>query len=156
MSKKYIRDIKNNNFVYPNNTQYEYGEELVQDLNNNQNSGTVNSINTVRSGSNLIVSYSVNYNLNGAEQYKLSDGRTSLLSIHMMAPNDIAFKPYKIIALHAASNPSQTGGITNSLTVTPSDLGLTNFVNGNYYYEFRFISHLSIYPMTLYNTINSF
>jgi hypothetical protein len=155
MSKKYITEVKNNNFVYPNNTQYEYGEELVQALNNNQNTGNVSSVTAVASGNNLIVDYSVTYNLNGAEQYKLSGGTTSLLSVHMMAPNDIAFKPWRMIAFHSASNPSQTGTITGEVTVTPADMGLSYLGNGNYFFEFRFISHLSVYPETLIVAVNS-
>jgi len=41
MSRKYIKQIINQDFVYPNNEVSEYDIELVQDFNSNIVSGTV-------------------------------------------------------------------------------------------------------------------
>ena len=34
MSKKFIQEYQNNNFVYPNNDPYEYGVDIIHNINN--------------------------------------------------------------------------------------------------------------------------
>ena len=43
MSRKYIKQINDYNFVYPNNLIYEYDTEIVHDINDNSVSGITNS-----------------------------------------------------------------------------------------------------------------
>jgi hypothetical protein len=156
MSKKYITDVINNNFVYPNNTQYELGQEIVQNINQNQNTGTVQSFTASASGSNLSISYELFINLNNVEQFKTVTNQTGMYSIHMMAPGEISFKPWKLIESFATTNPPQTGVTSGSETITPEFVGLTYFPNGVYYFEIRFISQNSIYPVTISRTITGF
>ena len=154
MSKKYITDVINNNFVYPNNTQYELGQEVVQNINQNQQTGTVNSFTATASGSNISISYQVTTNLNNAEQFKTVTGQTSLFSIHMMVAGEVAFKPWKLISSYTALNPPQTGVTSGSVTVTPASMGVPYFLNGDYYFEIRFIGQNSIYPVTISRTVS--
>lgn len=156
MSKKYITDVVNNNFVYPNNTQYELGQEVVQNINQNQNTGVVNSFTATVSGSNINISYQLTTNFNNAEQFKTVTGQTSLFSIHMMPQGDISFKPWKLVSSATALNPAQTVVTNGSATITPASMGLTYFLNGTYYFEIRFIAQNSIYPVTIERTLSGF
>jgi hypothetical protein len=154
MSKKYITDVVNNNFVYPNNTQYELGQEVVQNINQNQQVGTVSSFTASASGSNISISFQFFINFNNAEQFKTVTGQTSVFSIHMMAAGEVAFKPWKLIKSFTALNPPQTGVTIGSEIITPAEMDLPYFVDGDYYFEVRFIGQNSIYPVTVTRTIS--
>jgi len=62
MSRKYIRQIINRDFVYPNNEVSEYDIELVQDLNGNSVSGTVTNF-TATSITSSSITFRFNYTL---------------------------------------------------------------------------------------------
>ena len=149
MSRKYIRQIINQDFVYPNNEISEYDVEIVHDINDNCVSGTVNSFSATTVTSTGIT-FSVNYtwNLNGAEPFIRNSNVLSLMSIHMLAPGQNYYKPWRVILSQSTSIISSTtftGGGT--FTITPANVGLTSFGNGPYYFEFRFIGHRCISPV---------
>ena len=152
MSRKYIKEIINQNFIYPNNRISEYDIELVQDINDNSVSGSVDAL-TVTSSSSFGISLSMNYtwNLNGAERFIRNSNRMSILSVHAMSPNQLYFKPFRTVFEISISDTSLTTysqtGVT--FTIIPSDLGLSAFTEGTYNFEVRFIGHSSIYPICL-------
>jgi hypothetical protein len=154
--RKYIRDVENNNFIYPNNTQYELGQEIVQNLNENQQTWTISTFNTTVAGNNISLSYQIYVNLNNVEQFKTVSGTTGIYSIHMMAAGQTDFKPWRMVTYLVSSSPPQTGVTIGSATITPASMGLTYFVNGNYYFEVRFIGQNTIYPFTITKTITGF
>jgi hypothetical protein len=66
----------------------------------------------------------------------------------MMAAGQSYFKPFRLINSLASNNLTGTtfsGTITD--TFLPSELGLTSFVNGTYYYEVRMIGKRAVFPI---------
>jgi len=149
MSRKYIKQIINQDFVYPNNEVSEYDIELVQDFNSNVVSGTVTNFSaTTVTTSSITVVFNYTWSRNTAENWVRNSGTQALLSLHCMVPGQTYYKPWRIIQTQSQSAPfSPTFSGTTSATFTPSNFGLTSFTNGTYYFEFRFIGHLAIYPI---------
>lgn len=149
MSRKYIKQIINQDFVYPNNEVSEYDIELVQDFNSNVVSGTVTNFSaTTVTTSSITVVFSYTWSRNTAENWVRNGGTQALLSLHCMVPGQTYYKPWRIIQTAsqlAPFSPTFTGTIT--ATFTPSQFGLSSFTNGTYYFEIRFIGHLAIYPI---------
>ena len=158
MSKKYIRQVINQNFVYPNNEVSEYDIDIIHDINNNSVSGTVNSFTaTTITSSSITFSLNFTWNLNGAEPFiRNSTSALSILSVHMLAPGQDYYKPWRLVMNQASNNTSLTTfTFTRIFTVTASQLGLTSFPDGTYYFEVRFIGHRAIYPVCLSLNINA-
>jgi hypothetical protein len=150
MSRKYIRQQILQDFVYPNNEVSQYDvDNIVHDINDNSVSGTVNSFSaTTFNSTGLTISYNITWNLNGAEPWIRNSNVLGILSVHMLAPNQNYYKPWRIVTSLGNANISLTTLTeTNSFTVTPSQMGLSTFTNGTYYFEVRFIGHRSIYPV---------
>jgi hypothetical protein len=151
MSRKYIREQIVENFIYPNNDQPEYGLEIVQDINNNSVSGTVNSFSaTTITSSGITFSMNFTWNKNGAEPFIRNSNLLSLCSVHMMVPNALNFKPW--IVIDAQSTPfTGVSTFTNTVTfsVVPSQFDVSSFTTGKYYFEVRFIGHRAVYPVCL-------
>lgn len=149
MAKKYIKQIDNQNFVYPNKDLAEYDVEIIHDLNENSVSGTIN----VFSGTTITTSgmtFSVNYtwNRNGAEPFISQSNILELVSGHCMVPQKLYYKPWQTVYNRTtAIITSTTFTQTFPLVITPSQFGLTSFTNGTYYFEFRFIGKRAIYPV---------
>lgn len=151
MSRKYIREQIVENFIYPNNDQPEYGLEIVHDINNNSVSGTVNSFSATTVNSTGIT-FSINYTWvkNNAEPFIRNSNLLALLSVHMMVPQALSFKPW--IVVQSQSTSVITGTIfifSTTFSVVPAQFGLTTFTSGKYYFEVRFIGHRAIYPVCL-------
>jgi hypothetical protein len=138
--------------VYPNNSVPEYDVELVQDINNNSVTGSVEAF-TVTSSSSSSISISMNYtwNLNGAEKFVRASNRMSIISVHAMSPTQLYYKPFRTVFEVSLTDLSLTTYSQTGLTFTliPSDLGLSAFTEGTYNFEVRFIGHTSIYPICL-------
>ncbi len=152
MSRKYIRQQILQDFVYPNNETKQYDvDNIVHDINDNSVSGVINSISGI-SISNSSITLSINYtwNLNNAEPYINNNNLLGLVSVHMLAPGQNYYKPWRIVQSTSSSNLVLTT-ITQStsFTIVPSDIGLTTFTTGTYYFEVRFIGHRSIYPVCI-------
>jgi hypothetical protein len=157
MSRKYIRQQIIQDFVYPNNEVSQYDvDNIVQDINNNSVSGIVNSFSasTVTSSS-FVLTWGVTWNLNGAEPWIRNSNVLGIASVHMLAPGQDYYKPWRVVTSLANSNITLTTiTITQIATITASQAGLTTFPSGTYYFEVRFIGHRSIYPVCLSLNLN--
>ena len=146
MSKKYIKQIDKENFIYPGNTLAEYDVTIIHDLKENSVSGATSGFTTSLSGSNLVVSFSYDWELNGAEPFISNDGKLNVLSLHMMTADKKYYKPWICVGLVQNSNTALTSVTgTTSFTITPAMAGVSSFANGTYYYEIRFIGKRGIY-----------
>lgn len=149
MSRKYIKQIINQDFVYPNNEVSEYDIELIQDFNSNSVSGTVTNFSaTTVTSSAITFAYTYTWDRNNAEPWIRNSGTMAILSVHCMVPGQTYYKPWRIVTSVAVSAPYQNL-YTNTISfgITPSQFGLTSFTDGTYYFEFRFIGHLSVFPV---------
>jgi hypothetical protein len=66
----------------------------------------------------------------------------------MIAGGQTYYKPWRCVDL--VSSGTTTGSTysgSNTVTVTPSMMGLTTFSSGTYYFEIRMIGLKSIYPI---------
>jgi len=153
MSRKYIKQQIFQDFVYPNNEVKQYDvDNIVHDLNENSVNGTVNSFSaTTVSSSSITITYGTTWNLNNAEPWIRNSNNLAIYSIHMLAPGQDYFKPWRVVQSRSSLTTNLTtfteSGVT--FTVTPSNVGLTTFTDGTYYFEVRFIGHRSIYPVCL-------
>jgi hypothetical protein len=66
-----------------------------------------------------------------------------------MAAGQDYYKPWRLIGSNSTINTGLTTltSTNRDATFTPADLGLTTFVSGNYYFEFRFVGATAIYPV---------
>lgn len=148
MSRKYIKELLSQNFVYPNNTVPEYDLEIVHDINNNPVSGTVATFSAIlTSSTSMVINISGTWSLNGAEPYINQSGNVNIYSVHMMDKNQNYYRPWSCVY-----NKSIITGVTSytysdSFTVTPSMVGVSSFTDGTYYFEVRMIGHRSVFPI---------
>ena len=149
MSYKYIPQLNETNFVYPNYEISEYDVDILHSINNNSVSGTVTNFSaTTIASTGITLNHSYTWSKNGAEVFVTSAGLLNLLSVHMIAAGQTYYKPWRLVDLvTSVSTGISTASGSNTITVTPSMMGLTTFVTGTYYFEFRFIGLKSIYPV---------
>ena len=149
MSYKYIPQINNQSFVYPNAYLAEYDVDILHDINENSVSGTcTNFINTVHSSTGLTFTYDYTWSLNNAEPFINPNNVLEQLSVHMLGAGQTYYKPFRLVQAIGTATTNQTyrSGST-TFSVTPGSLGLTTFVSGDYYFEIRFIGGRAIYPI---------
>ena len=147
---KYIPQLNETNFVYPNFELSEYDVDIVHNINNNSVSGVVTSFSAITvSSSSITVRTTNTWSRNGAEGFIRDNGNLQIYTLHVMAAGQNYYKPWRLIGSQStASVGSTTFTSTNrDATFTPADLGLTTFVSGNYNFEFRFVGATSIYPV---------
>jgi hypothetical protein len=156
MNKKYIRQEILQDFVYPNNEVSQYDIDIVQNINDNSVSGIVNSITaTAFSSTGMTINLNFTWNLNGAERWIRNSNILQILSAHMLAPGQDYYKPWRqIVSVDNVDLSLTTLTQGANFQITPSQMGLTTFTNGTYYFEVRFIGHLSIYPVCVNLTLN--
>ena len=158
MGRKYIKQIINQNFIYPNDDVSEYDIEIVQDINNNCVSGTVSNFSaTTVASTGITFTYNTTWALNNAEPFIRNSNALAIYSIHCIAPGQSYYKPWRLVNSRSytpitATTYSETGA---TFTITPSQMGLTRFTNGVYYFEFRMIGHRCIFPICANLTISS-
>jgi hypothetical protein len=154
--RKYISQVDNENFVYPNSNLVEYDIEIIHEINNNCVNGTVSGFTISSVGSNILVTFSYTWNKNGSEPYVSNiNGLLQVLSVHMMTPDKQYLKPWRCIS----GVTSEETGITTktssiSITVTPSMMGVSSFINGIYTFEIRFIGRRCVFPVLKTGTIS--
>ena len=157
MSKKYIAQINNQNFVYPNNNLAEYDVEIVHDLKESSVNGVITGFSPLTySGSphNIGVSFTYQWFLNNAEPFIANNGKLNILSVHMQSPDRSFFKPWICVAAVQDDNVNLTYK-TDICTfwVTPSMMGQTDFSDGTYYFEVRFLGHRAVFPVSVVGTL---
>lgn len=155
--KKYIGQINSQNFVYPGNTLAEYAVEIIHDLKNESVSGDVTNFSaTTVSSTSITAQFDYDWALNGAEPWITNAGELNLFSVHMMEPSLTYFKPFRCVGLESTSvtGTTTTGG-TFTFTVTPSDMEVSSFSNGTYYFEIRMIGHRATLPICITSTISA-
>jgi len=145
MSRKYIGQINNSSFVFPNNYLAEYDQEIVHDLDENNieiNTFTVNSVTGTTNQLTINFDYAIDFN--GAQKFLSDDtaGFASIFSIHMLAPNQQYYKPWRCVYFNenVSGNTLYTGASQNFIiTSSLMGLGSSGFTNGTYVFEFRAI-----------------
>ena len=148
MSRKYIKELLSNNFVYPNNTVPEYDLEIVHDINNYSVSGTVTTFTGVlTSSTGITINMSGTWSLNGAEPYVNQSGNLNILSVHMMDKTQNYYRPWSCVYEKSIATGSTTNSFSESFNIKPSMVGVTGFTTGTYYFEVRMIGHRAVYPI---------
>lgn len=153
--KKYIGQLNSDNFIYPNNTLYEYDVDIIHEINNNGVSGDVTNFDLAKSGPNINVTFDYVWNKNGAEPFIDSSSNLHLFSVHMMSDSQKYFKPWMCVGSKTTTGTTQTtvsGAF--AVSVTPAMVGVSSFGNGNYYFEIRFIGHRGIDPVLISEPFN--
>lgn len=149
MSVKYIPQLNNQNFVYPNAYLAEYDVDLVQDINDNSVSGfTTGFTATTATSTGITISFYYNWSKNNAEVFKNINGQISIISVHMMAPGQTYYKPWRTVFYRSSTDPnvsSSSGTVTIPISTTLA--AVTSFTSGTYYFEIRFIGSKAIYPV---------
>ena len=156
MSKKYIGQITNTNFVYPNNKLAEYDVEIVHDLKEDSVTGTTTgfdmSYNTETG--NIHFSFTYQWYLNNAEPYISNDNKLNVLSVHMMSNDKKYFKPWICVGLVQRDNTSLTYVTdTQNFIVSPAMVGQTSFTSGRYFVEVRMMGKRAVYPLNYSDTV---
>jgi hypothetical protein len=153
MSNKYIKQINNDNFVFPNNTLAEYDAEIIHDLKEDSVQGVITGFSPLTfSGTpaNIGVSFTYQWSLNGAEPFISNDGKLNILSVHMQSPDKKYYKPWICVGQVQDNNVNLTYKTDTFLVwVTPQMMGQTSFSSGTYYFEIRFIGHRAIFPVSV-------
>jgi hypothetical protein len=147
---KYIPQLNNQNFVFPNYDLAEYDVDIIQDINEYSVSGTVT--NFVVSGTaittGITFTHDYTWSKNSAQPFISTSGNLHLLSVHMIAGGQTYYKPWRLVDLVTTINTGiTTDSGSNTVTVTPSMMGLTTFSSGTYYFEIRMIGLKAIYPI---------
>jgi hypothetical protein len=150
MSNQYIKQVNNQNFVFPNYDLAEYDIDVIQNINDNSVSGTVT--NFVVSGTarttGITFTHDWTWSKNNADVFISNAGQIHLLSVHMIAAGQTYYKPFRCVDIvTSGTTGSSTYSGSNTVTVTPSMMGLTIFSTGTYYFEIRMIGLKSIYPI---------
>tara|TARA_R110002126_G_scaffold217184_3_gene363110 strand:+ start:836 stop:1309 length:474 start_codon:yes stop_codon:yes gene_type:complete len=146
---KYIPQLNNQNFVYPNYDLAEYDVDIIQDINDFSVSGTItNFTGTSTTSTGMTFTHDWSWSKNGAEPFISDSSQIHLLSVHMIAGGQTYFKPWRLVDLvTSGTTTGSTYSGSNTVTVTPSMMGLTTFITGTYYFEIRFIGLKAIYPI---------
>jgi len=149
MSTRYIPQLNETNFVYPNFEISEYDVDIIHTLNENSVAGTVTNFSaTTIASTGITLNHTYTWAKNSAEVFVTASNLLNLFSVHMIAAGQTYYKPWRLVDLvTSASTGISTASGSNTITVTPSMMGLTTFVTGTYYFEFRFIGLKSIYPV---------
>ena len=150
MSNKYISQVNNQNFVFPNYNIAEYDVEVIQNINDNSVSGTVTNFIVSGTARTTGITFTHNWTWakNNADVFISTSSQIHLLSVHMIAAEQTYYKPWRCVDIvTSGTTGSTTYSGSNTVTVTPSMMGLTTFSSGTYYFEIRFIGLKAIYPV---------
>jgi hypothetical protein len=150
MSNKYISQVNNQNFIFPNYDLAEYDVEVIQNINDNSVTGTISSfsVSGTSTTTGITLTYNYTWNKNNADIFIDNSGNLHLLSVHMLAAGQTYYKPWRCVEMVSTGTTIYTAYTgSDTIVVTPSTMGLTTFSSGTYYFEFRFIGLKSIYPV---------
>jgi hypothetical protein len=153
--RKYIPQATYEDFVYPNNDIAVYdNNNVVQDINSNQITGTITGFTATVTGTTINISLNYTWNRNGGEVFINQANRLHLFSIHMMTPAKKYFNPWRLVDykfVTGATLNSYTGSF--STAVTSAEFGEA-FTPGVYSFEIRFIGGLNTYIICANQTLN--
>ena len=147
---RYIPQINNQNFVYPNFDLAEYDVDIIHVPNDNSVTGVVTSFSaTTVSSTGITVTTTNTWTRNGAEGYIRNNGALQIYTLHAMVPGQLFYKPWVIVGSNSTfTTDATTWTSTNrTATFTPDQFGLTTFTSGTYYFEFRFVGATAIFPV---------
>jgi len=147
---RYIPQINNQNFVYPNFDLAEYDVDIIHVPNDNSVTGVVTSFSaTSISSSSITVTTTNTWTRNGAEAFIRNNGAMQIYTLHVMAAGQDYYKPWRLIGSNSTLSTGATTWTSTDrpATFTPADIGLTTFVSGTYYFEFRFVGATAIFPV---------
>lgn len=148
--RKYIGQVKSDNFVYPNNVLEEYDVEIIHDINDNSVSGTTSGFSALYNGGtgNIGISFTYIWNKNNAEPFIDDSGQLHILSVHMSDPTKKYYKPWRMISgVTTSTITATTKTDTFLIIVTPAMMGVPYFTAGVYDFEIRFIGKKAIYTV---------
>jgi len=152
MSRKYISQREDTNFIYPNNDRSQYDVEIIHNINDNYMTGCTASINSYTATTSNITfnsRYSMNYN--NAEKFIDEQGFLHVFSVHMLAPGQDYYKPWRCIYVdrNAVTGNQIYTGTSTSFSISATNMGLPSngFIAGTYYLEFRFIGKKVVIPV---------
>ena len=162
MSRKYISQVEWDNFVFPNNRVTEYDVEIIHDINDNCVNGSISNFSvTGVTTTGMTINFDYVWALNGATPFVRNSGAVSVLSLHMMSPQQNYYKPFLCVGRFVFSDIPITrieSGVTPgfdrlSFVVTPAMIGLTAFTTGTYYFEVKFIGERCVFPVCFSQSI---
>lgn len=145
MSKRYIPQTPNNDFVYPNNDKVEYDIDILHEINDNVVSGTVENISLTIVGSQLRLQYTYSYNRNNSIPFVNTNGYQEYISVHMLAPGQEYFKPWRMVDVRGtyigvfSTAYVNTTGAAATVFLNLGEFGITSWPEGQYVFEFRLI-----------------
>jgi hypothetical protein len=166
MVKKYVAGRVYDNFVYPNNNINIYDVELNTTTipNDYAVSGNVTNFSaTTVSSTGITFDFDYSWvNPNSGAVVINDNNDQMLLSVHLMVPQKIYYKPWRTVAYDYYNIGPQpwVGGITSAtgsllFTILPSDFGLTAFTNGDYPIEVRMIGRRQVLPICITYNIST-
>ena len=146
---KYIPQLNETNFVYPNFEISEYDVDIIHNIDSDSITGTVsNFVATVTTSTGLTFTHNWTWSKNGAETFISSSGQIHLLSVHMLAAGQTYYKPWRCVdIITSGTTTGSTYSGSNTIVVTAAQMGLASFSTGTYYFEIRMIGLKSIYPI---------
>lgn len=156
MSKKYIKQIDNTNFVFPNYNLAEYDIDIIHEIKDNSVSGNTAGFSILyNSGTgNLQLSFTYQWALNNAEPFISNDGKLNILSLHIMTNDKKYFKPWICVGLIQRNDTSLTYVTdTQNFIITPQMVGQTSFTSGTYFAEIRMMGHRAVFPLNYSDTV---
>lgn len=155
--KKYIAQQTYENFVYPNNNVQIYdNNDIVQNINNNNITGVVNSLNySLLTTTGATFTYNLTWNRNGGEDFIRNDGKRAIASIEMLPKGQLYYQPWRTVAVANSTDVSSNSvTVSGSFSVTPTEFGLpsTGFTEGNYIFQVKFIGSKTTYVVDVQTT----
>jgi hypothetical protein len=152
MSRKYIAQVNNQNFVYPNQYLAEYDVEIIHDLNEASVSGTVTNFSaTTIASSAITLNFNWSWSSNGAEPFAgpfiYPGGYQMGFTIHCLPAGQTYYKPWRLVDfLNVTANTVYQYG-SHTTTIYPSQFQIGSFTTGKYYFEFRVVGKRAVYPI---------
>lgn len=148
MSYKYIPQISNQNFVFPNTKLEEYDVDIIHDLIETPVYGQILNLSaTTISSTGITISYNYIWYKNNSETFLNYSGSTNIISVHVMEASQSYYKPWRCVSVITGSTSGTTISGSTTTTFTPSQLGVTGFTSGTYPIEFRMIGHRNVFPI---------
>jgi hypothetical protein len=148
MIPKYIPQLNNKNFVFPNYDLEEYDVDIIHDLLETSVYGQILNLSaTTVSSTGITLNYDYVWYKNNSETFQNASGSTNIISVHAMAASQSYYKPWRCVSVLTGSTTGTTISGNTSTTFTPSQLAVTGFTSGTYPIEFRFIGHRNVYPV---------